>query len=227
MWLNMRKKFVSFALMGLGLFWPFELPPAGGLPVSFDALQILSLKPLASEELDLTSRYADAMVNEVMADNILLTLRYLKGDVSGQPDWQKVKEPFTAEFTLKPGEIFAFQDNFLPEFKDKVVKTTAAHFNYDQGFKSDGWLIGDGVCHLASLINWAAKEAQLEVVAKVNHDFYPIPGVPKEYGTSIFWSPDGSRGSASQNLYIENSLDFPVTFTFKAQASRVELLINK
>ena len=92
--------------------------------------------------------------------------------------------------------------------------TTNAHFNYQDGFKSDGYLTGDGVCHLASLMYWAAKDAGLTAYAPTSHDFAIINGVPREYGVSIYSVPDDFDTSARQNLYIQNNLNFPVAFIF-------------
>lgn len=227
---------VSFAFVGISFLMPLEASPA----VSFDMVEIFAPKPLAVKSMDLTNRYPDKWVNDVFSDNILLTLHYLKDPAFAKAsafvetsadksagEWNKVRQPFEIEFILMPGEVFAFQDNLLPEFENKVVKTTNAHFNFDDGFKSDGYLIGDGVCHLASLINWVASEAGLKVVAKVNHDFRSVPGIPGEFGTSIMWTPDNSRGSSSQNLYLENTFDYPVKFVFKADAQTVSLAIFK
>jgi len=69
-----------------------------------------------------------------------------------------------------------------------------------------------------------ASEAGLEVVAKVNHDFYPVPGVPREYGTSIYHLA-GSHSSRLQNLYIRNSYEFPVEFCYFASDRGVVLVV--
>lgn len=211
----MRKNLISFAFLGLSFLSPFEaLVPT--VPVA-----------VAEKSLDLTTRYPDPWVNGVFRDNILLTLHFLAGDVKEKPDWEKIRQPFEVSFTLAPGEIFAFHENVLPEFEDRVVKTTGAHFNWQDGFKSDGWLTGDGVCHLASLMNWVASEAGLRVVAHVNHDFLPVPGVPREYGTSIFWLPSGGWRSQNQNLYIENTFDYPIKFTFEITPDKVVLTLSR
>jgi vancomycin resistance protein YoaR len=89
-----------------------------------------------------------------------------------------------------------------------------AHFNYDDGFKSDGYLTGDGVCHLASIIYWAAKDAGLAALAPTNHNFATIPEVPKEYGVAIYYIPGSHDTNAKQNLYITNTFDKPVQFAF-------------
>ncbi|MCJ7805448.1 VanW family protein [Patescibacteria group bacterium] len=184
---------------------PASLKAMGSLPV-----------PLATHEISLNERYGNAFVNDVFKDNILLTLNYLDGAIESPKDisWSEVKKPFRYEFTLKPGEGFAFHDKLLPEYSGRVVKTTNAHFNFQDGFKSDGYLTGDGVCHLASLIYWVAKEAGLTAVAPANHDFANIPGVPREYGVSIYVRPDDPTGSALQNLYITNNRENPIRFVF-------------
>lgn len=218
---------VSLSLLGLTLTTPLEAPPAGGSAGFFNAVEEIYSEPLAKKTLDLTNRYPEKSVNEVFADNILLNLHYLKGDAQNKPDWEKVRQPFETSFVLKPNEAFAFHEDILPEFKGKIVKTTGAHFNWEDGFKSDGFLVGDGVCHLATLINWVAQEARLKVTAPSNHNFLPVPGVPREFGTAIFWLPQSGWKSQNQNLYIENTFNFPVKFTFKADSQKVEVAITK
>lgn len=171
---------------------------------------------LASRSFSLEDRYNIPSVNVVFKDNILLTLKYLSGDVKSKADisWDEVERPFHYEFTLESGKTFAFHDQVLPEYKDRVVKTTNAHFNFTDGFKSDGHLYGDGVCHIASLIYWAALDAGLDTVRFANHDFAKINDVPKEYGVSIKFMPGDPAGSARQNLYITNNKEKPVTFAF-------------
>jgi len=170
---------------------------------------------LATHSMSLDKRYGNTFVNDVFKDNILLTLNYLDGSVKGVEDinWANIEKPFHYEFTLNKGEEFAFHDKIAPEYKGNIVKTTHANFGYDQGFKSDGYLIGDGVCHLASIINWVAKDADLVSIAPTNHDFAVIPEVPREYGTAIYDNPVGPGGEM-QNLYITNNKDKPVTFSF-------------
>lgn len=178
---------------------------------------------LAVKELDFD--------NKVFADNILLALHYRKGDVlqmkdsKGEIDWDKVRKPFETSFILKPGEAFAFHNNVLPEYKDSVSYTMNSRFFGEEGYKFLDGLGGNGVCHLASLINWTASETNLKVAAKVNHDFYPVPGVPREFGTSIFYSQNGGNNSENQNLYIKNNLQVPVTFIFEADNKHVGLKI--
>lgn len=191
---------------------------------------------LAEHALDLNSRLPDKVGSEVFADNILLTLHYLKGDVGGIKvnqgelggvDWRKARESFEASFILEPGEVFAYHDTVSPEFKNEKIKTSNAHFTLKEGYKPLAGLPGNGVCHLASLINWVASDAGLGVMARVNHDFFPVPGVPKENGTSIRWGPNGEFNSRNQNLYIKNNFDFPVIFEFIANEEMVILKILK
>lgn len=165
---------------------------------------------LASRSFSLEDRYNNKFVNDVFKDNILLTLKYMNGSVKSKADlnWASVEAPFHYEFTLEPGQVFAFHDGVLPQYKGKVAVTTGVLFNSLEGFKYDGDLVGDGVCHLASLIYWAAKDAGVEAYAPSNHNFAKINDVPKEYGVGIMApSPLG-------NLYITNNKDVPVTFAF-------------
>lgn len=225
--LNMFTTLFPFILASFLAFSPLPISLPANLLTQADKTSGLVL---TQNTLSLTNRYPDLWVNEVFADNIVLTLRYLKGDLNRETnnhDWGKIREPFGVSFSLKPGETFAFHNDPLPEFKGKVVKTTAATFNWQQGFRSDGWLIGDGVCHLASFINQAAQEAGLTVLALTNHDFASIPDVPREFGTSIFYLPGNASGNARQNLYITNSQDREVTFTFIVTPEKINLTISK
>lgn len=169
---------------------------------------------MASKTISLENRYANKWVNDVFKDNILLTLAYMRGtEKTTTPDWKEVKRPFTHDFVLRPGETFAFHDTgYLPAYAQNVVKTTNAHYGGGEGFKSDGYLMGDGVCHLASLLYWAAKDAGIEAVAPVNHDFAAIPEIDKKYGVAIYSDPNNPATSMQQNLYIKNDQAEPVTF---------------
>lgn len=188
-------------------------------PVAFPAASP-SLHVLSHQQYSLENRHPVASVNEVFADNILLTLSYLSGEITKEEevDWDNVRQPSSTYFILKPGETFAFHDQLLDEYKDSVVKTTNAHFIWDEGFKSDGWLVGDGVCHLASFLHVAAEEAGLEVTAPTRHDFAEIPDVEKEDGTSIYFMPNNVTTSSRQNLYIKNTLAQPVAFVIEHTA---------
>lgn len=184
---------------------------------------------MASHEMSLEDRYNNTYVNEVFKDNILLTLRYLEGSVTeaDKISWEKVKKPFKYEFGLKPDEQFVFHNTTLPEYTGKIVKTTNAHFNYQDGFRSDGYLFGDGVCHLASLIYWVAKDAGLEAVAPTNHNFANVPEVPKEYGVSISFRPNEAHRSALQNLYITNNKEVPISFVFEYDGENLKVAVKE
>lgn len=190
--------------------------------LSASALMMVEQKQvLAKEELDLTKRLPTEYGARVFSDNILLALRYLNDPASAKAmagKWEKVREPFTVEFTLAPGEIFAFHDNVLKDFQNPKV-TMHSKFFMDEGYLALNGLGGNGVCHLASLINWVAQEAGLEVIAKVNHDFAPVPGVPRQYGTAIMSTDQ------NQNLYLKNTKTYPVKFIFRADQEKVILEI--
>ena len=174
---------------------------------------------LVEHSLDLTIREPEPRANQGFTENILLALHYLRGDVvSPKIDWDWARRPFKVSFTLQPGEVFAFHDNVLPEFTHPVV-TMNSEFLTTEGYKSIWGLGGNGVCHLASLMNWVATEAGLEVVAPNGHNFALIPGVSREYGTSI------RSQSPNQNLYIGNNLDYPVRFVFTISGQAVSLSI--
>lgn len=182
---------------------------------------------LASRSISLENRYTDRFVNNIFRDNILLTLAYSSGIVKNphQINWSDIEKPFVFDIFLNPGEVFAFHDNVYAIYDDKVLKTTGVHFSASEGFLSDGYLYGNGVCHLASLMNWAAIDAGLKVIAPTNHDFAVIPEVPSEYGVSIYASADKNENSKRQNLYIENNFNYPVIFAFRYNNGVLDLKV--
>lgn len=208
----------------LGILISFILLPflIQGQPVITDVVE-----PIAVREFSLTQRYADSFVNTVFKDNILLTIKYLAGEKIDPRniDWSNIEKPFSYKFVLKPGETFAFHDDVLLEFEGKVTKTSNAHFNAQEGFKSSGFLVGDGVCHLASLLYWVARDAGLETVAKVRHDFANIPQIPREYGVSIYAYPGSQATDKMQNLYITNNKDREIAFEFNYDGQNLKITV--
>lgn len=174
---------------------------------------------LASHQISLDNRYQDKWVNGIFKDNILLNLAYLRGikSINNQPDWNKTSQNFDYEFTIDPGQSFAFHDNIFPQYQGKVKMTTNSHFSLSEGYKFSGLLYGDGVCHLASLINWTAQDAGLQVLRPTSHDFADIPQIPKKYGTAIYFQPGSETSNQLQNLYITNEFNTPVKFKFNYQ----------
>lgn len=150
---------------------------------------------------------------ETMRDNILLTTYYMRENpVTSTPDWREVRKPFEYTFELKPNEAFTFQKDTLPEYKSSVVKTIDVNFGAQDGYKHDGYLMGDGVCHLASILYKAAAQAGIHAYAPTNHDFRVIPDVEREYGVSIYSMPGESGVNTMQNLYIKNDKSEPIEF---------------
>ena len=174
---------------------------------------------LAEYEMSLENRYENEFVNGVFKYNILLTLAYMRGE-SVNPT-----SSFTYEFKLEPDKTFAFHEDVDAKYKDTLTKTTNAHFNAHEGFKTDGYLFGDGVCHLASLINMVAQKAALDVEAPTRHDFADIPDIPREYGVSIYSNPYSKGSNAQQNLYITNNKDKPITFKFEYTGDKVKVSV--
>ncbi|HKC05046.1 MAG TPA: hypothetical protein VKC54_04210, partial [Patescibacteria group bacterium] len=99
---------------------------------------------IASRSFSMEDRYNVPSVNTVFKDNILLTLKYMGGDVKSKADvnWAEIEKPFNVEFTLKPGEEFAFHDKEIPAYSKNVVKTTNSHYMWYEGFKGDGYMVG-------------------------------------------------------------------------------------
>lgn len=194
--------------------------PVNKLPVTIPIVQTSPEKILASRQISLETRYAVSSVNEAMKKNILLNLAYLSGTVKTKTDinWNNLKKSTEYSFVLRPNESFAFHDSILEEYKESVVKTTNAHFNSKEGFVSDGYLVGDGVCHFASIIYWAAKDAGLEALRTKSHSIAKIQEVPDEFGVSIYVDPRSGFG-ARNNLYIRNNSEHDVKFRFEYQES--------
>lgn len=210
--------------------------------VSASPMLLMSLQPqteahaqapaqveIASRSMSLNTRYGYELPENVYKDNILLNLAYINRTVKSKNDinWEQLRKPFSMEFSLEPGQRFAYHDLIDPQYKDNVAVTTHTNFGAGDGYKYEGGLYGMGVCHLASLINWAALDAGLESVAPTNHDFYSIPEIPKQYGVAIYNSPDATSVSEKQNLYIKNTLDSTVTFKFDFDGTNLKVSVLK
>ena len=179
---------------------------------------------LAVRRISLSDRYSNKYVNNIFKDNILLTLFYMryKNISANKINWKRVKEPFRYALILKPNQTFAFHSNVLPKYIGKIDKTTNAHFNSKEGFKSDGYLTGDGVCHLASLMYWVSSSAHLKSYAPTRHSFAVIPDIPARFGVSIYDSGN-NYGSELQNLYITNNLKNTVSFVFNYDGKNLKI----
>jgi len=182
---------------------------------------------LSTQSISLENRHSNKFVNGIFKDNILLNIAYLSGKVTekGDINWHEIKKPLTYKFTLAPKKTFAFHQDVLEKYKNSVAKTTNARFNFDDGFKSDGYLMGDGVCHFASLIYWVAKNAGLDAYATTNHDFAIIPEIDKKYGVSIYKMPGQISLNAIQNLYVTNNKQNPSVFEFTYQNGKLKFSI--
>lgn len=217
------------------------IPAVGGLILGYILMAVIdvakpnfvarkpAVKILSQVTYSLSNRYSNSYVNSVFSDNILLTLAYMSGKVKkGQNiSWNSVKSVSVKTIVLKPGQTFAFHDEVLEKYKGKVASTTNAHFNSNEGFKSDGWLVGDGVCHLASFMYVAAIKAGLFSEAPTRHDFAVIPDVPKQAGVSIFYSPNNPSSSTLQNLYITNNQSKTIAFVFAHEKDSLNIKVEE
>lgn len=217
----MKIRFITLIILAFILFFFIKFKNVE--PFEAKAAQ----RVLSEREISLDKRYEDKFVNGVMKYNILLNLAYIRGIVTSSSNIKEndVKKDFHFELKLKPQEVFSYHDSILPQYKNKLVRTTPVRFNYNQGFKSNGYLFGDGVCHLASLIYWAAKDAKLDAVAPTNHDFRAIPQIPKEYGVSIYYLPGSEYQNAMQNLYITNNRSRPIALDFLYKYDTLKIAI--
>lgn len=181
---------------------------------------------LGTRAISLDHRQVNQPLNEIYKDNILLNMAYMRGVVTkgSAVDWDLVRAPFTYEFSLQPGETFAFHDLVLPQYTN-VVATSNSYFGGEEGYKYYGRLYGMGVCHLASVINWTARDAGLSPVAPTNHDFYAINEIPKEHGVAIYADPGSVGVSQQQNLYITNNKESKVTFKFDFDGDKLQTTV--
>ena len=185
----------------------------------------VSLSLLSTETISLDKRYGNEFVNDVFKDNILLNIAYMANKVTKRQDinWNEIEKPFEYRFVLMPNKTFAYHSDVLSQYKDSLAITTNANFNADDGFKSDGYFVGDGVCHLASLMYWSAKTAGLDAYAPSNHDFAEIPEIDKKFGVAIYKMPGNYQANAMQNLYITNNKKNPVVFEFSYKNDQLKL----
>ncbi len=219
--MNIKKLFTSFiAFFIISVYFTQVIP---------SRTVLVKDSTIAQKTISLNNRYGNTYVNDIFEKNILLTLAYMDGRVRKNSDinWKKLGKPSRYKLTLQPGEVFAFHEYVLPAYKDKHILTTNAHFSAYEGFLSDGYLVGDGVCHLASLIKWAAVDTGLSVLAPANHDFALIPEIPRKHGVSIYNIPHQPASSAQQNLYIENTFNKPIIFVFNYTNGNLSLTISK
>lgn len=219
--------FVSILAASILTLSPVQIQPTGSA-----RLQPMNQKiqdKLASRSMSLNMRYGYELPENTYKDNILLNLAYLSGSVKSKADidWNQLRQPKTIEFGLEPGQRFTYHDVIESAYEDNVALTVHTNFGAGDGYKYEGGLYGMGVCHLASLIHWAALDAGLESVAPSNHNFYPIPEIPKEFGVAIYNSSDSPAVSANQNLYIKNNLDTKVTFKFDFDGTNLKVSILK
>jgi len=185
---------------------------------------------LATHDLNLNDRLTNPSGNKIFRDNILLYTSYL--DTLDYPRYRVAKsftedETLSSEFVLNSSETFAFHSQLLPEYQNITVKYLNLKLKSDEGFEFFGGLMANGICHLASLMNWTAQDAGLTVVAPTNHSFYPIPDIPRQYGTSIYLLPQSTLETQKQNLYITNSYPFAVKFIFNLKDNILNLKIVK
>lgn len=184
---------------------------------------------LSEVSYSLKNRHPDPFVNEVFSDNILLTVAYMTKNVQStdQISWERVRASDKSKITLKPGETFAFHDSYFDKYNGRIASTSNAHFNFQDGFRSSGYLVGDGVCHLASFLKVAADRAGLMVEARVPHDFAPIPGVAKVDGVSIYYTPLDKNTSSLQNLYITNNQSKTIAFVFTHKNDALDIKVQE
>lgn len=184
---------------------------------------------LAQRRYSMANRHDASPINEVFVDNMLLTLVYMQGLITpgDSVDWDRIRTPNSYGFVLRPGETFAFHDVVMEDYEDTLAVTTNSHFNAQENFRSSGWLVGDGVCHLASFLNVAARDAGLSVYFPKDHNFASIPQVDRSDGVSIYYAPTNDNLSMNRNLYITNSRPSPVSFLFVYDGQALTITVRE
>lgn len=218
---------VSALLVSNVAFSQAEFPTTASAQLKSEASY--SQNVLSTRSMSLNMRFGYELPENAYKDNILLNLAYIHGSVKNKSDinWDNLKQPKTIEVTLESGQIFAYHDIIDPKYEGQNIKTVHTNFGAGDGYKYSDGLYGMGVCHLASLIHWAALDAGLQSEAPTNHDFFAIPEVPKEYGVAIYASPDSKEASQKQNLYIKNTFEVPVTFKFDFDGVNLKVSVIK
>lgn len=180
---------------------------------------------LARQTLSLKNRHTNQQINEVFAKNILLNLAYISGEVKNKEklDWQKVTQAHEFSIVLHPNQVFGYHDHVLPEYEQKLIETPKTYFHAQDGYLSSGYLYGDGVCHLASLLNWTALSAGLETFVPKSHSIAKIPDIDDEYGVSIYVVESDKKSGVNNNLYITNTKQTPIEFKFIYNQERVAI----
>lgn len=171
---------------------------------------------LSKQALSLKNRHSNKQINEIFSKNILLNLAYLSGEVSNKNNlnWQNVLRSQEFSIALQPNQVFAYHDHVLPEYGQNLIKTPKTYFHAKDGYLSSGYLFGDGVCHLASLLNWAALSAGIETYVPKSHSIAKIPDIDEEYGVSIYVVETEKESGTKNNLYITNTKSTPIEFKF-------------
>jgi len=184
---------------------------------------------LAEVSYSLANRHPNPFVNEVFSDNILLAVAYMGGSVKNKQSisWEAIRKTNNNQVILLPGQTFAFHDSVFNKYENQIASTTNAHFSSYEGFRFSGYLVGDGVCHLASFMKVVAQKAGLTVEAPVRHDFAAIPEIDKIDGVSIFYTPYDQANSSRQNLYITNNQDKAVAFVFSTENSILNIKVEQ
>lgn len=215
-----------------GLFLSMEKPPS--YPSIIGSIeQTVVVQPknevIASKSLSLENRHATSSINEIFKKNILLNVAYIGGSVIDKNDinWDQITSEVSASFVLKPGETFAYHDHVYPKYEQSLTVAPKTYFNASDGYLFSGFLYGDGVCHLASIINWTAEDAGLEVEVPKLHSIAPIPDIPDEYGVSIYTIEGQKNSGTGNNLYITNNQESDIEFRIsykKGQDLQVEVI---
>lgn len=219
-------------LVSTALTTSLLLTPAGS-STTFTAGQAACLVDktklvLSTGRMDLSYRYPIENTSKVFTENVLVNLYHLsrlnKSEDAQIPQDFKFQENVPASFslTLQPGEVFAFHDRVLNQYKDSKIIAPEGGYRPQDGYILLGGLYGNGVCHLATLMNYVAQHSGVEVTSLTRHDFAPVPGFDREYGTSI------STGNApeKQNLYIKNDKEMPLELKFDLQGNELVFTIS-
>jgi len=94
-------------------------------------------------------------------DNILLAVNYATNSKINPTniDWEKIDSQYKGTLTLNRVKHLLSMTMSCRNSPEKWLSLLMLILIRRKDLKSDGYLVGDGVCHLASILYWVAKDA--------------------------------------------------------------------
>lgn len=195
-----RKEFLvrCGVISGAAVAGAFLEKPDGAQAQSLPERQLLTTRMMS-----LGNRHLSSEINAIWAKNILLAVSRISPLDAGR---------------LKEDPTFLGSIQMVPDAEFSFVKEAGPTLTEKDGFLSDGILPGNGVCHLASLINWALEDASIsgiEINNVVPHSA-PIPGIPNNRAVSIL------SADPKQDLVIKNKGKVTLELVFRYVGANID-----